>query len=108
MSRTTNLNLTGRAASIDLAEFRNQLFEDSLRREQEQRTAALLKLETASILKCIELEGDAFWTWYNDDSNVPAHGSTRARIELVNAHLAAITPAFNTPEWFAAIPEVEF
>lgn len=91
MARTSHLNLTGRAASEDLAEFRNSLFEDAERREREARLNALLEQEADVIVQCIEIEGEpAFWDWYNHNTDIPDHGSTLHRIEVVTAHLESL------------------
>lgn len=121
MSRTKNFNLTGRAASIEKAEQREMIYEAQEARRAE-RLASLLAEEEELILKCIAIEGkEKFFSWYGNDANVPAYGSTTSRIEQVKNRLSQLDQrdrlsdaqeSARIQNWMSEhweeIPEVEF
>lgn len=84
MARTIHGNLTGKAASEELRSLREELYE----RERAERRARLKQQEIDLIWDCIDLEGEeSFWEWYDNDENVPPHGTYTSRIELIRARI---------------------
>lgn len=58
--------------------------EEAKRKRKEELDA----LEWIEIDACMALEGEtSFWTWYNDDNNVPDQGLHKDRIALIQARI---------------------
>ena len=87
MARTRRGKLIGRAATAELRDQRNQLYEQ-LDKEKLERDVEEIHAENDAIRRCIALEGEqSFYKWWDDDEQVPPYGARKERIEMIEKRI---------------------
>lgn len=91
MSLTKNGSRIGMARHIEKREF-SAFLDEQYWQTRAKRHEADLQAERDAMDDCIDIEGDkSFFTWYDDDNNVPDNGQSVARKKLIEERIARLT-----------------